>query len=111
MALHHHIIGNNTYLLKISQPLSGARAGEVERKLAQLIRHGAKRVVVNLEDVTFIDGRGLAALAAGLKLLGNHADRLPLVAPQVQPSLVFELTGYNRIFYITTLAEAAPLAV
>lgn len=109
-ALHHYIIGNNIHFLKISAPLNGSHAAEVELVLRQLARRGARRVVINLADVPFIDGRGLAALVTGLKLLGCNADCLQLESPQAQPRLLFALTGYDHIFQISHPAEAMPLA-
>ncbi len=109
-ALRHYIIGNNIHFIKINTPLNGSHAAEVELVLRQLARRGARRIVINLEDVPFIDGRGLAALVNGLKLLGCNADCLQLVSPQAQPRLLFALTGYDRIFQISHHPEAMPLA-
>jgi anti-anti-sigma factor len=63
-----------------------------------LSEQGVKRVLVNLEDVPFIDSRGLAALIAGYKMFGSDARNFRLVGIQDQPRLVFELTGFDHVF-------------
>ena len=87
--------------LKLDQPLSGRWAGDVENRLKEIARQGGERVILNLENVPFIDKRGLATLISGLQVLGNNAANLQLVAPQTQPKLLFELTGFDQIFHIT----------
>jgi len=90
----------DVYFIKLDQPLSGRWAGDVENRLQEIARQGGKRVVLNLENVPFIDKRGLATLIAGLQALGNNAANLQLIAPQTQPKLLFELTGFDQIFHI-----------
>jgi anti-sigma B factor antagonist len=71
-------------------------------------QQGAKKVIVNLENVPFIESHGLAALVIGLKIF-DDGKNLRLAAPQAQPKLLFELTMFDRIFHITdnvTMARA-----
>ena len=76
----------------------------------ELVEQGVERVVVNLKDVPLIDSRGLAALIAGYKLFGGQPDNFRLVELQIQPKLVFELTGFDYIFQIfDSVAEAAEI--
>jgi anti-anti-sigma factor len=63
-----------------------------------LAEDGIKRVVVNLEDVPFIDSQGLAALVAGYKIFGSAPRNFRLTGIQDQPKLVFELTGFDHVF-------------
>ena len=92
---------NGVYYMQLDQPLTGRWAGDVEIKLHEIAQNGCRQVVLNLKDVPFIDKRGLKTLISGLEALNNNAKNLQLVAPQTQPRLLFELTGYDQIFHIT----------
>jgi anti-sigma B factor antagonist len=98
--IHRQTINKDMHILKINQPLSGRCAEELEQKLADSRSFGAKTVVVDLEDVAYVDSRGLAALVAGYKMFGSNVLNFRLAAPQDQPRLLFELTMFDRIFRI-----------
>ena len=80
--------------------LNARSAEEVKQTFRNLVEQGVSRVVVNLQDVPFIDSSGLAALVSGLKTLGGEAANLKLATPQSQARLLFELTMFDRVFEI-----------
>ena len=100
MAISHKGTRANVHLLKLNRPLSGCWAEEVEQAFKDIAKNGVSKVIVNMENIPFIDRHGLSALVTGLKVLNNRGKNLQLVAPQIQPQLVFELTGYGKIFSI-----------
>ena len=107
MSITHRVLEKDLHLLKLSQPLSGRWATELKQKFQDAYQRGAKRVVVDLEDVAFIDSQGLATLIAGYKIFGREKQNFLLAALQDQPKLLFELTMFNRVFQIfDTVAEA-----
>jgi len=85
-------------LVTLTGPLNALRAERAVQLFQDISEHGIERVVVNLEDVPFIDSSGLAALIAGYKIFGSDADNFRLIGAQDQPRLVFELTGFDHIF-------------
>lgn len=91
---------DDAYLLKLTGPLGITRAEEAVKRFRQLSKQGIKKVVVNLENVPFIDSRGLAALIAGYKMFGSQALNFRLEGLQDQPRLLFELTMFDHIFQI-----------
>ena len=98
------------YLINLSGPLNESQFEPVTAVFRELVEQGVERVVVNLKDVPLIDSRGLAALIAGYKLFGGQPDNFRLVELQIQPKLVFELTGFDYIFQIfDSVAEAAEI--
>jgi anti-sigma B factor antagonist len=107
MSISHRVLENNLHLLKLDRPLSGRWATELEQKFEDACTRGARRVIVDLEDVAFVDSRGLAALVAGYKLFGSNKQNFRLAALQEQPTLLFELTMFNRIFQICDSVAAA----
>lgn len=88
------------HLIKLNGPLNINQAEAVIQQFRDMSEQGVKRVLIDLEDVCLIDSRGLAALVAGYKIFGSEAQNFQLVGLQDQPQLVFELTGFDRIFQI-----------
>lgn len=88
----------DSYLVNLSGPLNIGRAQDTVQLFRQLSNDGIQRVVVNLEDVPFIDSQGLQALIAGYKIFGSDTRNFRLFGIQDQPRLVFELTGFGYIF-------------
>jgi anti-anti-sigma factor len=107
MSITHRKLARNVYLIELSGPLNVTHAEEVSQCFEEMAAKGVERVVVNLARVPFIDGPGLATLITGYKLFGN-GHNFRLAGLQVQPKLVLELTGFDRIFQVLdTVAEAA----
>jgi anti-sigma B factor antagonist len=68
---------------------------------------GKKNLLVDLNDVRFIDSSGLGALVSGFKNAISHQGSLKLASLQPQVKSMFELTRLHRVFEIFgTTAEA-----
>lgn len=102
MGIIHQIITQDAHLLKLSDPLVGWRAEELECSFEELKRQKVKRVILDIAGVTFMDSRGLVALIKGLRIFGRDNDNFQLVSPQTQPALLLELTGFDRIVTVIT---------
>jgi anti-sigma B factor antagonist len=105
MGTTHQIITQDVHLLKLSDALVGWRAEELERSFEHLKKQKVKRVVVDMTDVTFMDSRGLLALIKGLRIFGRDKGNLQLISPQTQPTLLLELTGFDRIVSVITKSQ------
>jgi anti-anti-sigma factor len=107
MTITHSKLAGNVYLVNINGPLNVTHAGEVNRHFVQLAGKGAKRIVVNLAGVPFIDGPGLKALVTGYHLFGRENFRLAGLQDQVK--LTFELTGFDHFFLVlAAIPNAVP---
>ena len=107
MEIQHSKLEHDVHVLKPYGPLSGIISEEVKLTINEVYGQGAKHVIVNLEEVPFIDSRGLAVLASVLKSANSDGRTLRLAGPQSQPKLVFELTGFDKVFHIfDTVATA-----
>lgn len=103
-------LDERTGLINLNQPLSSKPAAEIRYFFEQMSEQGIQRVIINLEHVPFIDSDGLAALVFGLKLFGE-GSKFRLVAPQLQPKLLFELTSFDQIFHLSeSVSEASTTA-
>jgi anti-sigma B factor antagonist len=90
--------GVDSCLVRLSEPLNARRAEGIRQFFKDLAHNGVRRVVVSLEDVPFIDSQGLVALISGYKAFGSDANNFRLVGIPPQPRLLFELTGFDRVF-------------
>jgi anti-anti-sigma factor len=90
----------SNHVVNLSGALNASRAEGVIQLFREMAEQGVRRVVVNLEDVPFIDSRGLAALLAGYKIFGSERRNFRLTGVQDQPRLVFDLTGFDEVFEI-----------
>ena len=107
MEISYNSLGSDTYLVKLNGALNARSAEDAKQTFRDLSDKSAKRVIVDLDGVPFIDSSGLAALVSGLKTFGGDAQNLRLAAPQSQARLLFELTMFDRVFQIfDSVAEA-----
>ncbi len=107
MEISYNSLGSDTYLVKLNGALNARSAEDAKQTFRDLADKSAKRVIVDLAGVPFIDSSGLAALVSGLKTFGGDAQNLRLAAPQSQARLLFELTMFDRVFQIfDSVAEA-----
>jgi anti-sigma B factor antagonist len=73
---------------------------ELKTELLRVIDEGAKVVVVDLSETTFIDSTGLGVLIRGVERLRTNDGRLAVVVVDPNLKKVFEITGLDRVFSI-----------
>lgn len=102
-------VGNIT-ILRISGSLDASVSMQVGEALSRHVAEGRSRLVLDLQQLEFIDSSGLSALLAALRATRREGGdlvllRLPSV---VRPAI--ELTRLDRVFSIVD-DEPAALAV
>jgi anti-sigma B factor antagonist len=75
-------------------------AGDFRSMLLSLIEQGNRQLVVDLEEISFIDSSGLGALVSALKTLKRSNDPGDVRLACVQPAVVslMEIIRLNRVF-------------
>ncbi len=73
---------------------------EFKEYILDLIKKSEINLIIQLDQVRFIDSSGLGALLAGFKNAQRKAGKLLLVNIQPQVLSMFELTRLNRVFEI-----------
>ena len=82
-------------------------SGELKAYILHMIEQGDINIIVQLENVRFIDSSGLGALLSGHKNAAAKSGKLTLVSCKPQVLSMFELTRLNRVFEMyTDLNEA-----
>lgn len=86
-------------------------APDLKQELVRLVDGGARQVVVDLSDTSFIDSTTLGVLISGVKRLRPDGGRLELVVTDRNIAKVFEITGLDRVFSIHPDRRAALAAL
>lgn len=82
-------------------------APKLREQLVELETAGQHDLVVDLEQVEFLDSTGLGVLVGGLKRVRAHDGSLRLVCTQERILKVFRITGLTKVFPIhDSVAEA-----
>ncbi|MBW9207402.1 STAS domain-containing protein [Mumia sp. zg.B53] len=82
-------------------------APRLREALADLIEGGHHRVIVNVEQVDFLDSTGLGVLVGGLKRVRAHDGSLDVVCTRERLLKIFEITGLAKVFGIYTSVDDA----
>ena len=64
------------------------------------------QLVVDLDEVSFLDSTGLGVLMGRLKLVRNHSGWLRIVCSDERILRVFRITGLDKVFGIDSLENA-----
>ena len=76
-----------------------------------MIGKGAKNVIVDFSDTTFIDSTTLGVLVGGVKRLRTNDGQLSLVCSDRNITKIFEITGLDRVFTIHSTREEAVASI
>ena len=82
-------------------------APELKQHLLGAIAAGARLVVVDLSQVTFVDSTTLGVLIGGVRRLRAGDGRLSVVISDPSILRTFELSGLDRVFAIHSTREQA----
>jgi anti-sigma B factor antagonist len=82
-----------------------ATAPAMRERLAELVDSGATRIVVDLEDVGFIDSTGLGVLVGALRRARDQDGDVRLVCTNSRLLKVFEATGLHEVFTIAATVD------
>lgn len=107
MEISHNDIGDNVVLVTLNGRLDATTSGDVKEFFQRLINNGSRKIVVDLQRVSFIDSSGLVALVSGLRMAKEKDGRLVLCAAQPQAQLVFRLTMLDRVISVHPTAIEA----
>jgi len=82
-------------------------AGEAKEVIRSAILEGNYKVIINLENCTYIDSSGLGTLVSALKTTKEHGGTVWLSGLSAQVKMVVELTRLHHVFDIFDTVEEA----
>ena len=87
-------------VVKLSGIVNTTSSQELREHMTQLLESGAKIVLVDCQDVSFMDSSALGALVLAFKTLRAADTRLVLCSINEQVRILLELTGMDKVFEI-----------
>ena len=100
-------LGDDAYVIALSGEVDLYTAPEFKQQLLDVIGKGAKDVVVDFSNTTFIDSTTLGVLVGGVKRLRANDGQLSLVCSDRNITKIFEITGLDRVFTIYPTRDEA----
>ena len=100
-------LGDDAYVISLAGEVDLYTAPEFKQQLLDVIAKGAKSVVVDFSNTTFIDSTTLGVLVGGVKRLRANEGQLSLVCSDRNITKIFEITGLDRVFTIYPTRDEA----
>lgn len=98
---------NSAVIMKLEGEVDLYSSPEVREPLLRLINDQTPIIIVNMENVDYIDSSGIATLVEGLQKIGEYSGKLKLSNPSDNVMDVFELSNLDKVFEIHDTLEAA----
>jgi anti-anti-sigma factor len=95
----------NTKIIQPSGILNAISGNQLRRDINDCVAAGAKIVLIDLEEVDFVDSSGLGALVAAMQILKSSDGQMFICSLNEQVKMLFELTKMERIFKVFTNQE------
>ncbi|MBD2627265.1 MULTISPECIES: STAS domain-containing protein [Nostocaceae] len=93
-------------VLTIEKNLTADTSSEFQQDIAQILESGAKIVLVDCQNITFLDSSGLGTLVLAFKMLRDAGTKMVLCSINEQVRMIFELTSMNEVFEIFPSQDA-----
>jgi len=87
-------------VIKLSGMFNATTSQEFRQEITEILESGAKLVLVDFQDVTFMDSSGLGTLVLAFKTLRAANIKLVLCSINEQVRILFELTSMDKVFEI-----------
>lgn len=87
--------------LKTLEPagiLDGATTNELKLQVTDLLHEGIDIVLLDMNQVTFMNSTGIGAMVAMLKIVRAKGKQIYLCGLTEQVKMLFELTKMDRVF-------------
>lgn len=90
----------NVSVIELSGVFDGTKANAFHHDIRRAIENGVDGILVDCQDLGFMDSSGLGAMIVGLKMTRAAQKKLYLCAINKQIGMLFDLTDTRRIFPI-----------
>ena len=88
--------GDDAYVIRVQGELDLASCPEFDCALMNAEKSRASRIVVDLEELTFIDSSGLRALLTASRRSASNGNRLQMTRGKGYPAEMFRLTAFDQ---------------
>lgn len=94
-------------LLKPVGDIDLGRAPALRRRISQHQQKKPSRLVIDLQEVPYMDSSGVATLVEAMQIARRHGGKLVLFGLQDRVRSIFEIARLQTIFTITDSRESA----
>ena len=97
-----------TKKIEVIQPsgiIDGISGNELRQQVIELVNRDSKIILLDCQNITFMNSAGIGALVAALKIVRNSGGDLFICSLNNQVEMIFKITKMNRIFHIFTNRE------
>jgi len=109
LSLSTRTAGDRT-VVEVGGEIDVYTAPKLREQLVELVQNGSYHLIVDMEQVEFLDSTGLGVLVGGLKRVRAHDGSLRLVCTQERILKIFRITGLTKVFPIHDTVEEAAAA-
>lgn len=92
--------GSDRYLITVAGEVDLASSPDLDTSIVAAVESGAKSVLIDLSDVSFMDSSGLGVIVRGLKRCREADKDLDLVITNERVLKVFGITGLDQVIPI-----------
>jgi anti-sigma B factor antagonist len=107
--IQHRKVGDVTILDLIGNLTVGVNEQSFKDTVAELLAHNRNRIVVNLQNLAFIDSSGVGAIVKSYTTVTHNDGKLKLLQPSKMVRHTLKITGLLGIFEVFD-DEAAAIA-
>lgn len=97
-------IGEYT-IVKLKGEVDIYTAPSLRETIVNTVEKGRYMIVVDLDEVDFLDSTGLGVLVGGLKRVKQHDGELGIICNQENILRIFKITGLTKIFKVYKSAD------
>ena len=98
---------DGTTVVAVGGEIDVYTAPKLREQLIDLVSGGNYHLIVDMENVDFLDSTGLGVLVGGLKRVRAHEGSLRLVCTQERILKIFRITGLTKVFPIHASVDEA----
>jgi anti-anti-sigma factor len=96
-----------TVVVPVAGEVTFSNIRDFERTLERAFAGGARNLVIDLTEVTFIDSSGLSALLGASARAREQGGTVALVLAQGEPPSIFRFRGVDRLLALYPSREEA----
>ena len=98
---------NDRTVVEVGGEIDVYTAPKLRECISGLVDDGQRQIIVDLEQVEFMDSTGLGVLVGALKRVRTVEGNLDLVCTQERLLKIFRITGLAKVFTIHDSQSAA----
>lgn len=110
MSISQQELGDEAWLVKVSDRLDQNQTPQLESVLNSLLDEGHNRIIVDLSQVTYVNSGGLRCLVTAWRKARKQDGDVVLTGLQQRVREVFSMVGFDKIFEIFPTRRSAQQA-